>query len=146
MHTFVVLSRLFKGIPMDIQPLAAAIEQALIQATALSEQAKEARGAPPADAIAQLRETLLRARRHCLAVQQQMSELEELLVSQDQISRERGMYWRFIGDKKIGGPYCPMCHEKRGELILMRYHPGAIGHHPQSPSYECERCGRRFES
>jgi hypothetical protein len=130
---------------MDIQPLASAIERALAQAAALCERLREARAAPPAEALARLHETLLEAKDRCSAIRQQMSELEALLVSQDQVSRERGMYWRFIGDKKIGGPYCPQCYEQQGELIPMRYHPGAIGHYPQAPWYECERCGKRFE-
>lgn len=130
---------------MDIRPTLANIELALNKAGELSELAKEASGAPLAVAIGELKETLLEAKRQCLAVQQGMSELEELLASRDQLFKERDMYWRIIGDTKVGGPFCSKCYEDRGELIHLHYHPGAIGHHPQSPFYECGHCGKRFE-
>ena len=130
---------------MDIRPALANIELALTKAEELSELAKEASGALLAVVIGELKEILLEAKRQCLAVQQGVSELEELLASRDQLFKERGMYWRVIGDKKVGGPFCSRCCEDRSELIHLDYHPGAIGHHPQSPFYECRHCGQRFE-
>lgn len=128
---------------MDLRPAIAALELALAQAEALAERAKEP-GAGLAGAIAELRASLLEVKRQCLAAQEDLSGLEELLAAHDQLTLERGMVWRFIGDKKIAGPYCPKCHAASGELVKLDYHPGAVGHHPQAPFYACARCGARF--
>ncbi len=102
---------------MDIRPALANIELALIKAGELSELAKEASGAQLAVAIAELKETLLEARHQCLAVRQGMSELEELLASQGQLFKGRGMYWRVIARQE----------SRRSVLLEVLRRPGVAG-------------------
>jgi hypothetical protein len=131
---------------MDVNPVITEIELALSKAALLAEQVKEQRGAALAGTIREITEALIEAKRQALALQEDLSGIEELLAAHDQIAVEHGVLWRFIGDKKIGGPFCPKCHATAHELVKLHYHPGAIGRHPQSPYYTCERCGARIES
>jgi hypothetical protein len=131
---------------MDISPVIAEIELALGKTALLAEQVKEQKGAALAGTIREITEALLEAKRQALALQEDLSRFEELLAAHDQLTVERGLLWRFIGDKKIGGPFCPKCHETASDLVKLHYHPGAIGHYPQPPYYTCERCGARFVS
>lgn len=129
---------------MDIQPLLAVLETASAQAQAVAELSRSCPEPQLQAAVEALREALRVAQGRCLALREDLEQLEEQLAACDQLTLEHGLYWRFIGDKKIAGPFCPKCYAERQALIKLHYHPGGVGRHAHNAYYECEQCGSRF--
>lgn len=129
---------------MDIRPALSALESAIHLSETVAALTRPLPQPELQAAVRALEQTLAELKSRCLALQEDLAAVEELIVAHDQITREHGLYWRFIGDKKIAGPFCPKCYDEKHELIKLYYHPGGIGKHAPAAYYECESCGSRF--
>lgn len=130
---------------MDIRPALSVLKSAIDLSETVAALTRSAPQPELRSAVRALEQALAELKSHCLALQDDLAELAERLAAYDQITLEHGLYWRFIGDKKIAGPFCPKCYEEKQELLKLRYHPGGIGKHARAAYYECEVCGSRFE-
>lgn len=130
---------------MDIRPALSVLKSAIDLSETVAALTRSAPQPELRSAVRALEQALAELKSHCLALQDDLAELAERLAAYDQITLEHGLYWRFIGDKKIAGPFCPKCYEEKQELLKLRYHPGGIGKHARAACYECEVCGSRFE-
>jgi len=130
---------------MDIDPLLAAIKDALTKVDNLAGVVRTASPEQIEEALHGLQAAMDEAEKHGLELKDHLAALERELIQLDQLVLEQGMYWRKIGQRAIGGPFCPKCYEARGELLKLHYHPGAIGTQAHRPYYQCDACDAVFE-
>lgn len=130
---------------IDADAAIAAIDAAIAKAERIDRLAIEL-DQPRLSAYArELQQALTEARSAGVALTRRIQELQAELTRFDQVLVEKGLYWRVIGEKKIDGPFCPMCYKTSGTLVKLKYHPGALEPHGHAPSYQCEACGGVFE-
>jgi len=73
------------------------------------------------------------------ALRQRISDLDQATEIGKEMKYEESVYWRVQDNKRIDGPFCPVCWDKRTSPRPIHLTPGAT-----KGTYGCGVCGGSF--